>query len=346
MGHQNKKQFVNVRVAAVALMLLWGLSYVHFVNTAKNVDTQVFDLKKTFSWKATPQGIFRVDARGSIDTTVLSRAVWRDFDWSFFLLNPRNCGVIYNRKDENNFYFIFFNTNSRSMVLGRSQGGRPEIFSSVRYDFPPVLSCRLKASGNTVAVSVNDKDLPPIPVDNLSGRLGLVLNDADIPKTVFNRMRVSGHVASGNFVKVEEASTSTYRMGAHLWSVAFLYLVMLAMSFFLARGFPWPSTPYPKLAGINDKISMKWVWLLHLGATVFIFWPFVFKGAVLISSSDNFGEIFPLFFLSKHNFAQILSGKSLCLWNPLTHNGIPFFTNHWNMIYYPLNWPIFFVPDA
>ena len=44
-----------------------------------------------------------------------------------------------------------------------------------------------------------------------------------------------------------------------------------------------------------------------------IFFP-MFKGEILISSYDNLGEIYPLFFHSKHNFEQFLHGQPLSLW--------------------------------
>ncbi|MCC6758798.1 MAG: YfhO family protein, partial [Candidatus Omnitrophica bacterium] len=83
----------------------------------------------------------------------------------------------------------------------------------------------------------------------------------------------------------------------------------------------------------------------HVGLAVCFFWPFISAGEISVFSYDNLGEIFPLFYYAKHNFVNILHGHAPWLWNPWIQNGFPFFSNHWDMIYYPLNWPVFLAPD-
>ena len=340
---KSKRGAYPLGVVLSCFLLLTYCQYIHFV---KNTDQQLFNIDDTYSWRETQDGIRRIDARGNIDTLLISKDTWTDFDFSFTLINPRDCGIFYNLQDNNNFFFIYFNAASQSLAWGMSRDGRPSVVNLVKTDIPPRLSGHLNVKGRLAQLYLNEQLHSQINLPFNKGKIGFILPDARIPPTLFQKISIEGHTDRGEFKSSQGTVNSFQQKLRAIIAITLFYLAMLVMSIYLAQLLRANIE-----TGSHSSVSRPFRFrsftaaIVHLAITIILFWPFVFKGSVFVSSMDNYGEIFPLFFLSKHNFTSILRGESLCLWNPYTHNGLPFFSNHWNMIYYPLNWFIFFVPD-
>ncbi|MFA5060553.1 MAG: hypothetical protein WC676_08005 [Candidatus Omnitrophota bacterium] len=338
-----EKKPVKFLALGIALLIVLVFAYTGFLKASTQIDYALFSIDQTFSWRSTPEGILRTDALADYDTLLLSKDSWNDFDLSFLLINPKDCGVLYNFKDDKNFHFVYFNKAQQKIFIGLNTQQKPYLIKSFPFDISLVLRVNLKVDQNTVHIAINDKPLFQFNIPQAEGKLALVLNDAKLPKTAFSQISMSGHTRDGRHI-VRRASPE-YLSGSHLISSFFLLAAMLAFSGYLAKVFEYLSKNALAHPTQKNSFGILWAVFIHLLTATFVFWPFLLKGSVLVSSADNFGEIFPLFFLSKHNFIDILSGQSLSLWNPYTHNGMPFFSSHWNMIYYPLNWVIFLFDD-
>ena len=313
------------------------VSYMRFVYDAQNLNTQIFNFNETYSWKEGPEGIYRTDAYGNYDTILLSKDIFREFTMSFDAMNPRNCGIIFNYQDKSNFYFIYLNAENQSVLWGLQQEGRSSVLHVDRFSLTALITTTLTIKDQKASLTINSRPVASIDIPQKEGKLGLILNDAFMPRTAFSNIVLHGQTTTGEISLSSLGESREHAFIKHRLSLTILYLFMMGFSYYLAsiyarlRKMPHISS---KLSEVQDHdLSIGVVVAIHFGITILLFWPFVFKGQILVSSADNFGEIYPLFFLSKHHFAKILSGQSLCLWNPLTHNGLPFYSNHWNMIF-------------
>ncbi len=321
------------------LIFSFVLSFLHYRQTTKDTFYQVFDITKTFSWKDSPEGIYRLDAKGGLDSILLSSDRWKDFSLTILLINPRDCAVVFDYQDPNHFYFLYFDQNDHSIVWAAVREGSVAPVKKISWPtMLPQFPLTLKVEGQHARMYAFGRLFSEISISRPEGKIGLMLKDASFPKTVFTQIAISGHTAQGHFIEVRKNAQPLPRSYPYLLALILLAFSMLALSCYLAFA---ASTKKEIFARINLFCPT----VIHLFIAVALFWPFVFRGEILVSSTDNFGEIFPLFFYCKHLFWQILQGESLGLWNPYVHNGVPFFSNHWNMIYYPLNWIVFLFAD-
>ena len=325
--------------------MILAAAYYNFFRQSQRLQYQIFDFTVVASWQETKNGIYRVDARGNVESMLLSKDAWKELQLSFVLLNPRDCGVIYNYRDADNFHFIYFNRGSDAIIFGENKNGQLAVLKKEKFIDLPLLRCILKIHSNQAQLAVNGRPYSQMDIPAGQGKIGLMIMDAKGPATVFRNISLSGKTVNGESLSIQSDSASSAPAG--WWGgMIGLFVMMLGVSVYLARWYMLYRQN--KTGSSEDKEPVHFFAAagVHLGIAALLFWPFFSRGEILISSADNFGEIFPLFFLSKHNFLNILGGESLALWNPYAHNGIPFFSNHWNMLYYPLNWPIFFLPDA
>ncbi len=348
----------KLSLAVIGFVLFFALiaAYSQYLRTIRQIETGVFSADKTFSWKNSSQGIYRVDAKEDYESLLLSDQSWSDFEWSFVFINPRDGGIIFDYRDKLNYYFLYFNKEAGIIVWGVTRDGNYAPISKMPYIDSPQIPCVLKLQNHTAQLMVAGQVVSEIPVDYQEGKIGFMLKDAALPKILFKQISIEGHDDAGQSLSIQEENSSRPPM-VGLWAIIFVFYFLMFISagyiaYIYARYGRSLSakqkhtrvieTDEQTLTG-REKVG---IFGLHLLITLVLFWPFILKGEVLVSSGDNFGEIFPLFFYSKHNFWKILHGTSWGLWNPYVHNGLPFFSNHWNMIFYPLNWIVFLFPDG
>ncbi len=322
------------------LFLLFALNHVRSV--IKLQYFRIFDLDKTISWIENEDGIFRRSAWGDLDTILLSGDEWKTFQTAFYLYRPGESGLIFRYVSPDDFHLVLFNEKANVIAILHQQEGQASLIDVAPYEFQESNLCILKVDDRNVRVFtggdlVLEADLAPPEED--AYHFGLMAQQA---LSVFSGFRIQGVMADGTPIKAASPPERNRRSNpAFLFhvSVFLLAVVLLTATFLFILGIPWHALR-------SSLWPMSWTArVLHVLGAIFLFWPFLARGSLLIGSYDNIGEILPLAFYSKQLFLDILQGKSLGLWNPLVHNGVPFFSNHWNMIYYPVNWLLFLVPE-
>jgi len=327
---------------ALAVALL-GAGYYFFAQRVTAMNYAIFDLTQTVSWLEIKDGIFRRDSKQMLDNFLLSRDSWKEYEVRFKVLNPIDCGIVYHYKGEDQYSFIYFNQQKRIILSGTKKNKEISEIKPIMAPIPDMLDCVLTIGKGQARLNVNGTDYPPFVSDLSSGRIGLVINRSLARPTVFNSLTVSGTLANGSRITGRSPPRVTRSAGAYVLSMLPLMLCLFGAGYLFCRLFD--SKGKEEDAFEDDKTKSFWpAILIHLLLASIILFP-MFQGEILISSYDNLGEIYPLFFHSKHNFEQFLNGQPLSLWNPYVHNGVPQYNNHWNMIYYPLNWPLFLMPD-
>jgi len=311
---------------------------------------QLFAIDQTVSWRQNESGFFRVGSMKNFDNILLTKDPWKHYDISFRLINLRTCGVITHFKDKEHFYFISFEPTRDLLFWGKRTGEKSEILKPVsmalRHDEN---LCRVIVTKGRGRFFVNGQKIFDLKIDGRPGFFGFLLDSAAVPVMGFTDIHVRGVLEDGMPMEAEAPLVKGFSFS---WRIMAAFLMILAVSLFWGALCLWAARVFSHAvlakAGAPDEkrwLSPLVVFLLHTAAAALIFWPFFRRGEVLIASYDNIGEIFPLFFYSKHVFLDWLKGASPGLWNPLAHNGVPFYTSHWNMAFYPLHWPIFFAPD-
>jgi len=327
-------------VLAVALL---GVGYSFFAGRVTAMNYAIFDFTQTVSWLEIKDGIFRRDSKQMLDNFLLSRDEWKAYEMRFKILNPVDCGIVYNYKGEDQYSFIYFNQQRRIILSGTKQNKEIGEINPIKAAIPNGLDCVLKVGKGQARLTVNGADYQPFVSGLPAGRIGLVINRFGTHPTVFNSLTISGTLANGTRITGRSPPQIVRSAGAYILSMLPLALCLFGAGYLFRRLFDSPEGDEDAFE--SDKTKSIWPGILiHLLLAAIILFP-MFKGEILISSYDNLGEIYPLFFHSKHNFEQLLNGQPLSLWNPYVHNGVPMYNNHWNMIYSPLNWPLFLMPD-
>jgi len=337
-------------LGGIFLFVLLVFSYRNYARQCSSKNYKIFDFNKTISWYETGKGIVRKGSKGKIDNILLSLDKWHEFEISFDLINPNTFTFVFHYLDAENFDYIFFNPKLNIILFGVTTKGETDNLRSGVYRFSTEQKCVFRIKGQEAQVLINDRLLLNQNFSPRNGKFGLILNEAFEPQTIFHDLKVKGTLENGRFIFAQSPSKfnpSPFWYASRLLPIfIFILLINFTIFSFLARS----KTRLPLSDGRKSKIDEILtngfvVGLTHFIFAAFLFWPFFTKGHIFISSYDNFGEIFPLFFFSKHNFINFLQTKTLSLWNPFSHNGIPFYTSHWNMIFYPINWIIFMFSD-
>jgi hypothetical protein len=355
-GPQRKSGFNHFRQGQGFFMLglflmtlaLWT-SYRYYVRNIRLLNYQIFDVKKNISWVEDTNGIYRRDARATEDNLLLSFDRFREIDLSFFLINPRDCGIIYQYENSKNLSFIYFSKEAGSIVWGKKESGEVKQILRLPYPFHELQSCQFSVRNGQAQLSINKQVFPAMATAGTAARIGLIVNDAIKPITVFHNIQIRGILDSGAKVAGSCPPVFSQAAGKYIIFLFPLFLSILLSGLYLAywaKGCKVAMLKNPSFSKEELSVNRLTAIAIHFLLACCVFWPFLTQGRVLISSYDNIGEIYPLFFFSKHNFEQLLHGQGLSLWNSFAHNGVPLFNNHWNMIYYPFNWLIFLFPDA
>gem|GEM_PF-1958166 len=347
-----KKNFLfsPPRTFILSLILIFSIfivSYLTFVKESQQLNPELFNWTDTVSWRKTEGNFVRVDAKAQIENVLLSNKVWDEFNLSLTIVYPRDCGLVYRYQDAKNFHFIIFDVREGAVLWGFNRDGAYAVVKKIRSTFSPILPCRLMVTHNRADLFLNHQPHSSFELNGGHGRIGLMSRTVSRPPTVFTAIAIEDqeglHQESGIF-DLQKVSS---RFLHYLIATISLNGIMIFLALHLSRFYfmRWQVKGAEGKEKIGSALTTRGAASVHFLLALFLFWPFFVRGEILASSSDNIGQIFPLFIFSKHNFQQILEGQSFGLWNPYAHNGIPFFSNHWNMLYYPLNWPLFFLPD-
>jgi len=338
-------------VSLTGFLVVLGLfgSYRWTVDRARQIHYQIFNVEETVSWAEQESGIYRREAKGHLDNLLLSKDSWRWFELGFDLYHPRDCGLIFSYQDSQTYHFLYFNQATRSIFWAKKTDRGTQVIKRHALPQQKVLQGRLVAKEGRIRLFFGDRLFSEINLDAPDGLFGILINDADDPRTIFRHVTVKGMLSNGQ--EVHGSSPPTYQKSGlrYILAVLPLYLAMMVACLYLAwMVFPIASGMRAKLYHQREEGRLINGWsaaFVHFVLTAVIFSPFLLRREIFVSSYDNIGEIYPLVFLSKHKFAEMIQARSWSLWNPYFHDGTPFFSSHWNMIYYPLNWLLFWVSD-
>ena len=284
-----------------------------------------------------------------MDSRLASKENWSEIDWQFKVFNQAEIGILINYIDNKNYVYAVYSNKNEFLALQEVLDGKVTLLSQIKTTSASPITFHVKRSGQNIDIALNHTHIQAKYVSKKNGKFGFLLNNVGEPKTLFKITSLDGTLLSGDKLSVDLSGSTKTTKTTILLSLFVLFLLLISASFFLSILFKQkiPSTEQHLIA----RNQSRWLHLntlaplTHLFLSICIFAPFFFKGHILVSSSDNWAQIYPLFFYSKKIFLDIIQGKSLGLWNPLTFNGTPFFSNHWRMIYYPLNWPVFLFSD-
>jgi hypothetical protein len=336
----NKNLRRNIILAIFILSLFLGYSY--FVKAVKHEHYQIFNVKTTITWAQSERSLYRTHAYGTVDNMLLSQDQWREYVFSLRVTNPENCGLVFDYSDNQNYGFFYFKRTPGEVVGGQLIDGKLQNVKAIRYTVPGSFQTVLKKEKSAVDLFVEGQLLMSVPSREESGKVGLIINTLAKPPTVYHEITIDGSLGSREKVLAQVNTPVTGGALNAFWKFLPAYLILMIVLVF------FPSVaPGATITILFESATLKKFLplFLHVVLAACLFWPFISAGQVAIFSYDNLGEIFPLFYYAKHNFANILHGQSPWLWNPVIQNGFPFYSNHWNMIYYPLNWPVFLVSD-
>lgn len=310
----------------------------------------IFYIRKTLSWRTDGSGYFRAATKKSIDNVLSSKDRWRSFDLSFKIKNLRETTVITHFYNNREFYFIALNDDSNVAVFGRMSEGKPKVLkpAGALLAFSEN-QCRLQVDPDGVRFFVGGELVLDVKQKFLPGKFGFLAESEEIPPVIFSDINVRGVLDRGLKVEVtaplkQKFAVSQKTLFRCLAALLSIMGMALAAGWFFGIWFVFREFRKDVQEGELHVGRMTAVGI-HLAVTAALFWPFLSRGSILISSYDNLGEILPLFFYTKHVFMDWFHGISSGLWCSLAHNGMPFYTSHWNMSFYPLHWPIFFAPD-
>ena len=278
------------------LLLALAAGWLYHARYLHRISYEIFDFSKTISWLEIKEGILRQEAQRDLDNTLYSKDVWDEFSLSFDLIRPRDCGVTFRFKDDQNLDFLFFNSVVGEILWGRRTDGQSQILQGFKSDLGVEQSIVLRVEGDEAELFVDGVLAAHQKVPDRTGKIGLVIRDADNPKTFFHGLTIKGRLANGEARYGQSPAVFSARKMNHLPTLLLPYAAIWLLTVFLARG-SW-------LKSIQDLTVVKGLTaaVVHLILTVIFFWPFVTQGQILMASYDNLGEIYPLYIFSKHNF--------------------------------------------
>ncbi len=328
-------------IALLVFVFVGG--YFYFINSVKADRYQLFNPKKTITWAQSQNSLYRTHTHRSVDNVLLSEDSWTDYDFSAKIANPGDCGFLYDYLDANNYHFVYFQKKPGVIISGELKDAKVQVVKSLAFNLPSLLDVTVQKQVGVVNFTVNGKKIFESKTEAAAGKIGLMVNSADMPPTIFYQIAMRGTLFNGKFltaqVSVKSESGVTHAFKSFIPFYLGFGLIVILLPFFLTR---WC---FFQCGIVNkNKAFLKSCvpYLFHVFLAVCFFWPFFARGEVAVFSYDNLGEIYPLFYYAQQNFLNILHGHAPWLWNPLIQNGFPFYSNHWDMIYYPLNWPVFF----
>jgi hypothetical protein len=335
----------SIGLGLIALVLVLG--YFHFLKSVKTDRYQIFNLSKTITWAQSQNSLYRTHTHGTTDNLILSEDDWAEYVFSMQIINSQDCSFVYDYLDSDNYYFVYFKKETGRIVSGQLVDSKVQNLKSVVFAFPLSFDVIVKKQKGLVHVIVNQQPFFEILTTALAGKIGLTLSGLESPPTIFHQVAIKGILGDGQKIEADIGIKPESGIVKAFKSFLFFYLAfMLLMIFgpFFVVQMKFRKIVLP--ARIHKFLRIASPFFIHLFLAGCFFWPFITRGEVAVFSYDNLGEILPLFYYAQQNFLNILQGNAAWLWNPLIQNGFPFYSNHWDMIYYPLNWPVFLFPQA
>lgn len=322
-----------------------------WMNHIKTSNYTLFNLRETISWRELEGNFFRTSIINHLDTLLKSKDQWRTFSLSVSVKNLNETTLITHFYDKNNLHFLTLNRSKSSVIWAHIENGELKILksSSAPLHFESN-DCRLKIGPDSMQFFINDQNIFDEKIDLLPAAFGFLHENTTVPITLFRNISINGILQNGLPISTQAPLKNNFITDRKFFILSFFLLFFLSLSLLSIQwvGKYWFLKNKLTTASVEKSFHINWksASALFAATTAILFWPFLSKGDILISSYDNLGEIFPLFFYSKHVFMNWFHGISSGLWCSLAHNGMPYYTNHWNMTFNPLNWPIFFAPDA
>ncbi|MCB9758037.1 MAG: hypothetical protein H6753_06420 [Candidatus Omnitrophica bacterium] len=329
------------------IVLVVGLGYAHFIKSVKTDRYQIFNFGKTITWAQSQNSLYRTHTHGTTDNLILSEDDWTEYVFSMQIINAQDCGFVYDYLDSNNYYFVYFKKETGSIVSGQLVDNKVQNLKSAVFAFPLSFDVIVKKQKGLVSVIVNQQLFFETQTTTLAGKIGLTLSGLKAPPAIFHQVAIKGVLGNGQKLEADIRAKPKSGIVQAFKSFLFFYLAFILLIIFgplFVVQMKFRKIVFP--ARIDKFLRISNPLLVHLFLAGCFFWPFVARGEVAVFSYDNLGEILPLFYYAQQNFLNILQGNAAWLWNPLIQNGFPFYSNHWDMIYYPLNWPVFLFPQA
>ncbi|MCB9770965.1 MAG: hypothetical protein H6754_00215 [Candidatus Omnitrophica bacterium] len=333
----------NFGISLMILAIIFG--YFYFVSSVKADHYQLFNVKKTMTWAKSGNSLYRTHSHRTVENILLSEDGWRDYILSFKVANLKDCGFVFDYVDAQNYGFIYLRKDSNSILSGNLQQGQTQNVKLLKANLGDVMGVNVEKKAGIVSFTVNQNPIITVPSQVSDGKIGFLVNEASYPPMLFHQISINGILESGRTLshdvnaKSESGLYDILRnfLPFYLAFVVFVICFPILFPRFLETIFILKVFSFLKY----DFVQNVGAALVHLFLAGCFFWPFISRGEVAVFSYDNLGEIYPLFYYAKHNFMNILQGHSPWLWNSILQNGFPFYSNHWDMIYYPLNWLVF-----
>ena len=337
----------NLSISLIILAVIFG--YFYFVSSVKVNHYQLFNVRKTMTWAKSGNSLYRTHSHRTVENILLSEDNWRDYALSWKVANFKDCGFVFDYVDAQNYGFVYLRKDSNSILSGHLQQGQTQDVKMLKANLGDVIGVNVEKKEGIVSFTVNQNSVITVPSQVSDGKIGFLVNEASYPPMLFHQISISGILESGRSLshdvnaKTEGGLYDVFRdfLPFYLAFIVFVICFPILFPRFLEK------TPSLMMFSFfrNDFLQNVGAVFVHLFLAGCFFWPFISRGEVAVFSYDNLGEIYPLFYYAKHNFMNILQGHSPWLWNPIIQNGFPFYSNHWDMIYYPLNWPVFLSPE-
>lgn len=331
----------------LALVVIVLAGYFYFIKSVKMDRYQIFNLGKTITWAQSQNSLYRTHTHGTTDNLILSEDDWAEYVFLMQIINSQDCSFVYDYLDPNNYYFVYFRKETGFIVSGQVKDRKVQDLKSSAFAFPLSFDLIVKKQKGLVHVIVNQQQFFEIPTITLAGKIGLTINGLESPPAIFHQVAIKGVLVNGQKIEADISVKSESGM-AKAWTsflpfyLALIFLIVLGpilVSKMKFKKYVIPVRVFTFLKSFGP-------FFVHVFLAGCFFWPFIARGEIAVFSYDNLGEILPLFYYAQQNFLNILQGNAAWLWNPLIQNGFPFYSNHWDMIYYPLNWPVFLVPPS
>ncbi len=318
--------------------------YCYFAIHANRAAYRIFDFEDSVLWRKIDGKILRINAKEGFDNSLLSKDRWERYDAHFRIYFPQDCGFIASYRDKDYYDAIMINRREAELRYLKIRKGKVQNTLSKEFQYAPVINFHIASIDGFTIFKVNGEEIFKFKNQEKAGRFGFVLKQAKQPPTLFEITYVAGKTDSGRIIHNDYNKTLAKRIKPYLPAFLLAFALGLFSAFCFIRIIGWKECLKRDLRLESLKYFLfekKLIYLIHFMIAVFIFRDFIFKGSIYVYSTDNYREIFPLFIYSRDCFLNIFKNGLPALWNPFNFNGTPFYSNHWNMAYFPLHWPVF-----
>jgi len=222
----------------IGLLLSAGLYYSYFPaqKSLTHPNTIFFDFKKSPTWRESnpiwggpPWVIMRIPVNKRLDSTLMSKKKWKNFDLQFSVHNPRNCAIAFNVEDRMHFDFLYLNFAKETVSWGKYQDGKfvPVEKSKVKLEIDQTF--KLSVGNNRAQLFLDDELVSETYETTVLGKIGLVLEDISVPRTEFRIDYVKGTAEDGRVEKIKSLRKGWFNLS---WPVVKLYLFFTSIVYY------------------------------------------------------------------------------------------------------------------